>query len=151
MNDVMNTKKDLRTKDGKRALILLGHGSRAAGAVDDMEKVASRLKERLDYDIVEICQMSGKGALFPEIFDRCMDQGATAVLVLPYFLHRGVHMLIDVPRMMREKANKFPGVKVVLGTNLGFDEAIVDIVLKRIHESENLSDVREIGEGITDA
>ncbi len=79
------------------------------------------------------------------------DQGATAVLVLPYFLHRGVHMLIDVPRMMREKAKKFPDVKVVLGTNLGFDEAIVDIVLKRIHESENLSDVREIGEGITDA
>ncbi len=132
------------TKNGKRALIILGHGSRAAGAARDMEEVALRLKARLDYEIVEICQMSGKGALFPEIFDRCMEQGAASVLVLPYFLHRGVHMLLDVPGMMKEKAAAYPGVKVVLGRNLGFDEALVDIMMKRVRESERFDDIREM-------
>ena len=129
---------------GKRALIILGHGSRATGAADDMEKVALQLKERLDYEIVEICQMSGRGILFPEVFDRCVEQGAASVLVLPYFLHRGVHILLDVPGMMKEKAEAYPGVKVVLGSNLGFDEALVDIVMKRVRESEDFSDIREM-------
>lgn len=135
MNNVTN---------GKRALIILGHGSRADGAADNMEKVALRLKERLDYEIVETCQMSGKGFLFPEVFDRCLKQGAAFVLVLPYFLHRGIHILLDVPRMMQEKAKEYPGVKVVLGSNLGFDEALVDIMLKRVSESEQFHDIREM-------
>ncbi len=128
----------------KRAIILLGHGSRAASAADDMEKVARRLKEKLDYEIIETCQMSGRGAHFPEVFERCIAGGAVSVLVLPYFLHRGIHLLEDIPEMMREKAAAFPGVKVVLGNNLGFDEAIVDVVLKRVGESEALLDIREI-------
>ena len=134
----------MNTKKGKRALIILGHGSRAAGAADDMEKVALRLKERLDYEIVETCQMSGRGVLFPEVFDRCLEQGAASVLVLPYFLHRGVHVLLDVPGMMKEKAAAHPGVKVVLGSNLGFDEALVEIMMKRVRESEIFGDIREM-------
>lgn len=131
-------------KMGKRALIVLGHGSRAVGAADNMEKVAAKLKERLDYEIVEICQMSGRGVLFPEVFDRCMEQGAASVLVLPYFLHRGVHILLDVPEMMKEKAEEYPGVRIVLGSNLGFDEALVDIMMKRVGESESFDDIREM-------
>jgi precorrin-8X/cobalt-precorrin-8 methylmutase len=129
--------------NGKRALIVLGHGSRASGAADDMERVAAMLKGKLDHEIIETCQMSGQGALFPEVFERCVRQGAASILVFPYFLHRGMHILHDVPRMMREKAAEFPGVKVVLGNNLGFDETIVEIVLKRIAESENRGDIRE--------
>ncbi len=131
-------------KGKKKAIILLGHGSRAASAADDMEKVAGRLRVKLDYEIIETCQMSGRGEHFPEVFDRCIARGAESILVLPYFLHRGVHMLQDVPEMMREKAAAFPGVKVVLGNNLGFDEAIVDVVLKRVGESERLGDIRKI-------
>ena len=130
---------------GKRAVILLGHGSRAASAADDMEKVACGLRKKLSYDIIETCQMSGRGAHFPEVFERCIAQGAAVVLVLPYFLHRGIHLLEDVPAMMREKAANFPVIKVILGHNLGFDEAIVDILLKRVDEAENLCDIREMG------
>lgn len=128
----------------KKAIILLGHGSRAASAADDMEKVARRLKERLDYEIVETCQMSGRGAHFSEVFERCIAGGAGTILVLPYFLHRGIHLLQDVPEMMREKAAAFPGVKVVLGKNLGFDECLVDLLIKRLMESWNLPDVGKL-------
>ncbi|MBI4634636.1 MAG: CbiX/SirB N-terminal domain-containing protein [Deltaproteobacteria bacterium] len=129
---------------GKRAVIILGHGSRAAGAADDMEKVAARLRERIGYEIIATCQMSGSGALFPEVFDACIGQGASSILVLPYFLHQGIHLLQDVPEMMREKAAAFPGVKVVLGKNLGFDECLVDLVIKRLMESRSLPDILKL-------
>ncbi len=143
-SDFAKKEPSMAGKGKKKAIILLGHGSRAASAADDMEEIARRLREKLDYEIIETCQMSGRGEHFPEVFDRCIARGAESILVLPYFLHRGVHVLQDVPEMMREKAAAFPGVKVVLGKNLGFDECLVDLVIKRLMESWNLPDVGKL-------
>jgi sirohydrochlorin ferrochelatase len=128
----------------KKAVILMGHGSRMPGAAEDMEHVVEHLKDKVDYDIIEICQMSGLGEHLPEVFDRCVEKGATQVVILPYFLHLGVHLLVDIPEMLQEKAKAHPGVKVILGKHLGYDETLVDLVAKRIGESESLSDVREL-------
>ena len=126
------------------AVILLGHGSRASGAAEDMERVVERLKEELDCGIVDICQMSGLGDHFPEVFDRCVARGATSVFVIPYFLHFGVHLRQDVPAMMMEKAQEYPNIRLVLGPHLGFDDALVGIVKKRVQESEGMCDIREM-------
>ncbi|MHB9038071.1 MAG: sirohydrochlorin chelatase [Armatimonadota bacterium] len=128
----------------KTAIILLGHGSRAAGAAEDMERVVARLKEELEYDIVDICQMSGLGDHFPETFDRCVNRGATKIMVVPYFLHFGVHLRQDVPEMMLEKAREYSHVKITLGKHLGFDDALVEVVKRRVVESERLDDIREL-------
>lgn len=128
----------------RTAVILLGHGSRAAGAAGDMEKVVARLKEDPRYDVVDICQMSGLGEHFPEVFDRCVGRGATKIVVVPYFLHFGVHLRQDVPAMMMEKAEQHPHVKLILGKHIGYDDALVGIIKKRIVESEELGDVRQL-------
>ena len=128
----------------KTAIILLGHGSRAIGAAEDMEKVVARLQEEINYEIVEICQMSGLGEHFPEVMDRCVELGATKVIVVPYFLHFGIHLREDVPEMMLEKARQYPNVKMMLGKHLGFDNALVEVVKRRIVESETLGDIREM-------
>jgi hypothetical protein len=46
--------------------------------------------------------------------------------------------------MMQEKARQFPGVQLILGKSLGFDECLVDLARRRIEESRNLCDVREL-------
>jgi len=129
----------------KRAIILLGHGSRVPDASRDMERVATGLKTKYRHAMVEICHMSQLGPHFPETFDKCVRQGATEVLVLPYFLHLGQHLRADIPRILREEAAKFPHVKLVLGKNLGFDPVLVDLMEQRISESLGLPDVRELG------
>ena len=140
----MTSKSSPETTSEKTAIILLGHGSRAVGAAEDMERVVARLKQELDYDIVHICQMSGLGNHFPEVFDRCVAQGATKVVVMPYFLHFGIHLRQDVPRLMLEKAREYPHVRMTLGKHLGFDDALVEIVKQRITESEIMDDIREL-------
>ena len=69
----------------KRAVILIGHGSRAAGADDDMERIAGRLRAAADGGIVDLCRMA-HGTSFGEAFERCVRQGAKTVIVIPYFL-----------------------------------------------------------------
>jgi hypothetical protein len=125
-------------------IILMGHGSRVPGAGRDMEEVAQRLKDKYRYPRVEICFVSRLGPHFPEIFEKCVNQGAKKVLAIPYFLHEGLHLLLDIPEMMQKEAKKFPHVKLMLGKSLGFDEGLVDLVERRIEESKDLSDVRDL-------
>jgi precorrin-8X/cobalt-precorrin-8 methylmutase len=129
---------------GTDAIILMGHGSRVPEAGKDMEEVARRLKDKYGYALVEICFASRLGPHFPEVFEKCVNRGAQKVLVIPYFLHGGLHMLLDIPEMMQEAAQKFPHVKLILGKSLGFDEGLVDLVERRIEESKHLTDVRDL-------
>jgi sirohydrochlorin ferrochelatase len=64
------------------------------------------------------------------------------VLVIPYFLHFGAHLRRDIPKLMLENLKKYPEINLVLGKHLGFDEALVDLVAKRIKESEGVDDIR---------
>lgn len=128
----------------RHAVILMGHGSRVPGAGDGMEKVAERLHEQGEYGMVETCYMSRLGPHFPETLDRCVKSGATTIVLVPYFLHMGLHTRLDIPSMMKEEAQKYPGVKIIFGHNIGYDDALADIVRKRIGSSLALQDVRDI-------
>jgi precorrin-8X/cobalt-precorrin-8 methylmutase len=128
----------------KEAIILLGHGSRVPEAGRDMEQVARRLQERYISPLVEVCSMSRLGPHFPEVFEKCVQQGVTSVVVIPYFLHSGLHMRLDIPEMLQEEVRKFPHVKVCLGRGFGFDELLVDLVQRRIEEAREVCDVRNL-------
>jgi sirohydrochlorin ferrochelatase len=128
----------------KEAIILLGHGSRVPDAASNMQKTAERLKEKHGYVMVEICFMSRLGPHFPEVFERCVRMGATKVLVIPYFLHMGLHLLLDIPKMMQQEGRKYPRVELVLGKGLGYDELLVDLVHKCIQISQKEGDVRKM-------
>jgi len=128
----------------REAVIIIGHGSRRAGAGEDMEKIARRMKEKLGGGIIETCSMSMSGPYFPEAFSRCVAQGAEKIIVLPYFLHAGVHIHEDIPAMLREMAAEFPDIHLILGKTLGYDESLVDLVIRRVEESRNLDDIRNL-------
>jgi sirohydrochlorin ferrochelatase len=144
----MSEEKSVRNQDPsgvqKEAIILLGHGSRVPEAARNMQRTAERLKEKHGYALVEICFMSRLGPHFPEIFEKCVDLGATKVLVIPYFLHMGLHLLLDIPKMMQEEGSKYPQVELVLGKGLGYDESLVDLVHHCIQKSQEEKDVRNI-------
>jgi sirohydrochlorin ferrochelatase len=128
----------------REAVILLGHGSRVPEAAENMKKTAERLKEKHGYALVEVCFMSRLGPHFPEVFENCVRLGATRVLVIPYFLHMGLHLLLDIPKMMQQEAGKYPWVELVLGKGLGYDELLVDLVHKCIQRSRKEGDVRNM-------
>ena len=109
-----------------------------------MQKTAERLKEKHGYGLVEICFMSRLGPHFPEVFEHCVRRGATKVLVVPYFLHMGLHLLLDIPKMMQQEGQKYPQVELVLGKGLGYDELLVDLVHQCIQKSQEEKDVRNM-------
>ena len=67
-----------------------------------------------------------------EAFDRCVAQGATLVVVHPYFLSPGRHSTADIPRMTAEAAARHPGVRFHVTQPLGLDEKIAALMVQRI-------------------
>jgi len=126
------------------AVLLLGHGSRVEKAGGDMERVAAILKERHGFPLVDYCFMSRLPPHFPETLAAMVGRGATWVLVIPYFLHTGLHIRLDIPEMMQHEAAKYPGLRLQLGGNLGYDDILVDLVRKRIDESLGVADIRGV-------
>jgi precorrin isomerase len=126
------------------AIILLGHGSRVPNAGDSMGLVAAQLRVRHPNTQVETCFMSRLGPHFPETFEHCVAAGARNVLVIPYFLHGGLHIRLDIPKMLQEASAQCPDVRVVYGERLGYDGVLVDVVEQRIRESRSAPDVRQL-------
>ncbi len=119
---------------GKIAVLLLGHGSRADGANDGMHRVAEALRKCGEYDIVEMGFMIRN---FPSIEDgaaACVRRGADMVLMVPYFLHTGLHLIEDLPDAVPHLEKLHPGVRFVLGQPMGLHPKLVEIVEDRIRE-----------------
>ncbi len=128
----------------KKAIIILGHGSRVPDASYAMQEVAKGIQDKHGYSIIEICYMSRLGPHFDETFDKCVERGATEVILVPYFLHEGLHMKVDIPTMMQCATERHPRIRLVLGKPLGYDEVLIELVHRRICESEALCDVRDL-------
>jgi sirohydrochlorin cobaltochelatase len=126
------------------AVVLLGHGSRVQQAGDGMEQVAQALCERYGYSRVVCCYMSRLGPHLPETLEELVAAGETRILVIPYFLHAGVHLRLDIPELLQQEALKYPGVTIRLGAHLGYDDVLVGLVHRRILGSCDAVNVREL-------
>ncbi len=115
----------------KVGLLLVDHGSRFQEANDMLAVVASMVKRLGGLDCVEHCHMELAEPTVAQGFAACVQQGATAVVVHPYFLSPGRHSTSDIPRMVAEAAKGFPGVAYCVTEPLGVHPKIGEVVLER--------------------
>jgi sirohydrochlorin cobaltochelatase len=114
------------------AVVLLGHGSRAEGVSRSLEQVAEALSVRLPTMHVraahrELCEPS-----LEQVVAELAACGVQRVIVLPYFLHLGLHILKDVPEQLAALRCAYPNVELVLAEHLGYDERVVPVLLDRL-------------------
>ena len=117
-------------------VVLLGHGSRAREANDGMYQVLEAVRRQGKRSIVEAGFMGMNPPTIEEGVAACVSQGAEVVLLIPYFLHLGVHVQTDLPETVRELRARHPGVQFALGSPFGFHPKLVEAVLARIAECE---------------
>lgn len=118
------------------ALLLIAHGSRRAEANADLEHVAESLRRRGLYPIVqpsflELAEpdIAAGGAL-------CVERGAKVVILLPYFLSPGKHVVEDLTAACDRLATRFPAVRFVVAEPLGRHPLVLDIVEQRARDVE---------------
>jgi sirohydrochlorin ferrochelatase len=116
------------------ALLLIAHGSRRPEANADLEHVAAALGARGRYPIV---QPSYLELAEPDIETggvQCVEQGATDVILLPYFLSPGKHVVEDLTAARDRLAKRLPTVRFVLAEPLGRHPLLLDVLEERAAE-----------------
>jgi sirohydrochlorin ferrochelatase len=117
----------------KKALIIVDHGSAVEEANDTLARIAGLIESsgKNPFDIVKYCHMELAEPTVAQAFDACVIEGATHVVVHPYFLVPGKHSTEDIPRMVKEAARRHAGVSYYVTEPLGVHESIIEVVLER--------------------
>lgn len=116
-----------------RHVVLLGHGSRAPGSDLAIRAVARDLSSRTGWE-VEVAHMELAAPSLPQAVSRLASRGVRKVMVVPYFLHVGIHLREDIPAILEEIRLEHPGMDLVLTEPLGYDPSLASILESRVRE-----------------
>ncbi len=118
---------------GKRnAILLIDHGSRRRQANALLEEVVALVRQRLGAaSIVEPAHMEIAEPTIAQGFARCVEQGASRVVVHPFMLAPGRHVSEDLPRIVQECAAAHDGVTFIMAAPLGSHTGVIEAVVDR--------------------
>ena len=119
----------------KQSVLLVGHGSRLEGSEDALNQLAHALREREHSTFFQIAFLELRSPSIPEGIEICIHQGAEEVIVLPYFVQAGRHVVEDIPKIVASERQRYPDKKIFLANYLSFDERIASLVSDRIHQA----------------
>lgn len=121
-------------------IIIVDHGSRRVQSNQMLEELAVLFARRFEqtYPIVEPAHMELCEPSIASAYAKCVQRGATRVVVCPFFLGPGKHWTQDIPRLTADAAKGFPQTNYHVTQTLGIDDLILDLLAKRVsHCAEN--------------
>jgi sirohydrochlorin ferrochelatase len=116
------------------AILLMAHGSRLSEANDAVREIAAMVKKMTGYEIVEVSFREQHLPNIQQGIDSCVSQGAERILLIPYFLYMGAHVMEDLPEEMAEASRRYPDVEFAMGRHLGAHRKLAEVVVERIAE-----------------
>ena len=99
-----------------------------------LEEVAALFAKRFAelYEVVEPAHMELAEPSIESAYRKCVERGATRIVVCPFFLGPGKHWTGDIPRITAEAARAFPQTEYHVTMPLGIDDLILDLLNTRV-------------------
>lgn len=119
----------------KKAVIILNHGTRNKQAGDGFVVFVRSLKERFSEVVIEHASMELSEPRMPAVIKKLYEQGVKEIVIIPFFLFRGMHIVKDIPAIIEEERQKYSDLKITLGSPLMPDKRLQDIVCDKIQEA----------------
>ncbi|WP_300497985.1 CbiX/SirB N-terminal domain-containing protein [uncultured Methylophaga sp.] len=113
-----------------KALLLVAHGSRRQRSNDEVIELAEKLKTECaqHYDIVQAAFLELADTLIADGIENCVNDGATHITVLPYFLNSGRHVTEDIPHDVDSTRARFHDVHIQIAQHIGASAAMIDML-----------------------
>lgn len=119
------------------SLLIVAHGSRRSESNIEVEQLTQVIREKtlskylsVSYAFLELAEPP-----ISEAIDKCVQQGATDILLLPYFLSAGRHVQQDIPEEMTAKQIQYPHINIRVTSYLGAAEGIADMMLSLVESN----------------
>lgn len=116
-------------------LLFLAHGSKVAETNETLKLYIEALSSRTDYDHVKGAYLQLMDPDLHEAIEDLVSKGVNTIDIFPFFLFKGNHMLMDIPVEIEAAQNNHPGLHIRFMDCIGYDEALVDLILGRLERS----------------
>ncbi|WVZ60926.1 hypothetical protein U9M48_010882 [Paspalum notatum var. saurae] len=116
----------------KDAVVIVDHGSRRQESNLMLNDFVDMFRARTGYRIVEPAHMELAEPTIKDAFGKCVQQGASRVIVSPYFLSPGRHWKQDIPALAAEASKEHSNIPYIVSAPLGLHELMVDVMNDRI-------------------
>jgi len=100
--------------ESRTALILLGHGSRASGAFEEMLDLVKHLQSRYPEILVLPAYLSLSRPDLLAATAQAAANGSVEIRILPLFFFSGKHVQEDIPRLVGLAQAAHPASRIVL-------------------------------------
>ncbi len=113
-----------------KSLLIIAHGSRREASNEEIRALTDKLRQHpandADHTSCAFLELAAPG--IPEGIQQSIDQGATTVVVYPYFLSQGRHVAEDIPHEVKEKQLQHPDINIVIADYFGSSERVVELL-----------------------
>ncbi len=113
------------------AYIVFAHGSSVESANDAVRAVASQAARRAGWNLYETAFLGGGRPDLEEAATKLASEGATDLVVIPYFLTSGLHLERDLPALISEIRRAHPQIAIHATAPLDGHPGLVDAVMDR--------------------
>jgi sirohydrochlorin cobaltochelatase len=115
-------------------VLLIGHGSKDPNAKTSLHFVVEGLKDA--YRKVICCWLEIEEPNIKQGIDICAKNKPKALIIIPYFLHRGAHVKRDIYEDLNPAMEGSEIENIFITKHLGTDDRLIDLVIERAREVE---------------
>ena len=113
------------------ALMLVLHGSPRPEANEPAYLLAEELRKQRLFSRVLVAFMECNEPSIAAAIDECALQGIVKITALPWFLHAGRHLVLDIPHMLINAASRYPHLQILITDPIGTSPAIANVLAER--------------------
>ena len=121
-----------------KGVLVLAHGSRQKKTEETLKAVVKVLKESLaatgEIKEIETALLQFSEQNLHAGLKALVGKGINEIVVAPYFLFEGVHILEDIPEEISRFKEMYPFIRIHLAKPLGEDQRLALVLKDRIME-----------------
>jgi sirohydrochlorin ferrochelatase len=118
-----------------KALLIIDRGSKEADVRQELKEICHLAKRRAGYDYSDYCFLEVLPPFIEEGLSRCIDNGASFITIMPYFLYPGLKLKDAVKQSARLGYNR--NLKMAITKPLSYHPMMAQLIVDRINELKN--------------
>ncbi|CAH0992151.1 Sirohydrochlorin cobaltochelatase [Sinobacterium norvegicum] len=113
-----------------KTLLIVAHGSRRESSNEEVRELTARVSDNasLAVDEVVVAFLEFASPSISTAMNNCLAKGADEVVVLPYFLSAGNHVVEDIPRAANAVLEQWPEKGVTILPHIGANVAMAQLI-----------------------
>lgn len=122
------------TTDKQTAVLLILHGSPYAKSNEPVERIARQLSSDSQFGRIITAYMECNKPSIAEAVRDCAQEKIERIVAVPWFLHTGRHMVLDIPAQLTAAAKNHPQIQILLTDPVGMSSRIAEALAYRADE-----------------